>query len=398
MKARFWAVTLSALFGVVLAWYLVYTQQLVSALRSDAAAVSSMYARIFQGLADPSQQSGVTALFDLLRQIEQLGIPVVVIDPSGEPSAAANLPFQFSLSDPDDAERVLEYAAVLDRRNAPIIQPGIGEIHFGAPSVVERLRWVPWTQAAALIVIVLAAVWIVRSTVSAERERMWATMAREAAHQLGTPLSSLTGWVEILRMRPSTRSEIASDEMIAKEVEVDIERLNKVAQRFELIGQQPDLQRVKVEDILRRLEEYFQARLPRMDRSIELDIQTEPGLARVEGNPVLLEWAFENIIKNAIDVLAGRGGRIAVTAESMRGRVRICFRDDGPGVPAELRDHLFEPGVSGKEGWGIGLTLTRRIIRVTHGGSIILGAPEKGALFVVELPIAASDENSGAQQ
>ena len=171
MKARFWAVTLSALFGVVLAWYLVYTQQLVSALRSDAAAVSSMYARIFQGLADPSQQSGVTALFDLLRQIEQLGIPVVVIDPSGEPSAAANLPFQFSLSDPDDAERVLEYAAVLDRRNAPIIQPGIGEIHFGAPSVVERLRWVPWTQAAALIVIVLAAVWIVRSTVSAERER-----------------------------------------------------------------------------------------------------------------------------------------------------------------------------------------------------------------------------------
>ncbi len=391
MKARSWAVVLSVLFGVVLAWYLVYTQQLVTALRTDAAAISRMYAEVFEGLGDPSPESGVTALFELLQEIEQLGIPVVVTDPSGEPSAATNLPFEFDLADPDDRQRVLDYAEQLDRRSLPIIDPRIGEVHFGAPSVVERLRWVPWTQAATLIVIVLVAIWIVRSTVSAERERIWATMAREAAHQLGTPLSSLAGWVEILRMNKAERSEVASDDMIAEEVTVDLDRLNKVAQRFELIGQKPALQLVNVADVLLGLERYFRARLPRMDRSIELEVKISVGLPPVEGNQVLLEWAFENILKNAVDVLAGRGGRIEVSAEATPEGVTVCFRDDGPGVPIELRNRIFEPGVSEKGGWGVGLTLTRRIIQSTHRGSLALGWPERGAEFIVNLPIGKND-------
>lgn len=391
MKARSWAVILSVLFGVVLAWYLVYTQQLVNALRSDAAAISRMYAQVFEGLGDPSPEAGVIALFELLQEIEQLGIPVVVTDPSGEPSAAANLPFEFDLTDAQDRQRVLDYAERLDRRSLPISDPQIGEVHFGAPSVVERLRWVPWTQATTLIVIVLVAIWIVRTTVSAERERIWATMAREAAHQLGTPLSSLAGWVEILRMKKAERSEVASDDMIAEEVTVDLDRLNKVAQRFELIGQKPILRRVNVADVLLDLERYFRARLPRMDRSIELEVKTPADLPPVDGNPVLLEWAFENILKNAVDVLAGRGGRIEVSAEATLDGVTVRFRDDGPGVPTELRGQIFEAGVSGKGGWGVGLTLTRRIIQSTHRGSLALGWPERGAEFIVNLPIGKND-------
>ena len=399
MRARVWAVVLSVLFGVVLAWYLVYTQQLVRALRADAAEFSQMYAHIFEGLADPSTESDVTALFDLLEQVEDLGIPVVVVAPSGEPAAAVNLPFEVDLDDPKDRQRMLAYAEELDRRNPPIIEPQIGEIHFGAPSVVERLRWVPWIQAATLVVIVLVAVWIVRSTVSAQRERVWSTMAREAAHQLGTPLSSLAGWVEILRMKADEREGVASDEVIAEEVEVDVERLNKVAQRFEMIGQRPELQTVNVLDVLKRLEDYFGTRLPRMDRSIRLEVLADQDTLRVNGIPVLLEWAFENIIKNSIDVLAGRGGRIEVQVERVDERVdervRVTFRDDGPGVAPELRKQIFEPGISGKGGWGVGLTLARRIIRSTHGGSIQLGETEAGAEFIIELPAARSDRGGG---
>lgn len=390
MKARSWATGLSLLFGAVLVWYLYYTHQLVSAANADAAALSRIYAQVFQSLTDPAQETSVAVLFDMLIEVKQLGIPVVLVDPDGQPYAAENLPFSADLNDPEDRRRVLAYAELLDRRNAPITEEGIGEIHFGAPAVVERLRWVPFIQAATLIVIVLAAVWIFRSTVRAEQERVWATMARESAHQLSTPLSSLAGWVEILRMPYRERSDVADDEKVACEIEADVERLNKVAQRFELIGRRPRMQTVDVGDVLRRLADYFSLRLPRMERSIRLDVQIAPELPAVAGNPVLLEWAFENVIKNAVDVLAGRGGRIQISAELAEpGRsVRIRFLDDGPGVPPDLRKKIFEPGVSRKPGgWGVGLALARRIVEDTHGGSIQLGRPRVGAEFIVALPV-----------
>lgn len=389
MKARLWAGGLALLFAVVLVWYLVYTQQLVSAVNADAAALSRMYARIFQSLSDPAEE-GDAALFDLLEEIERLGIPVVVMDVDGEPYAARNLPFAPDLSDPGDRERVREYIRQLDRHNEPISEEGIGEIHFGLPAVVERLRWVPWIQAATLVVIAVTAVAIFRSTARAEQERIWSTMARESAHQLGTPLSSLSGWVEILRMGSTQREGVATDERIAREIEIDVERLNKVAQRFELIGRRPKLQEVDIGHLLRRLKEYFLLRLPRMDRSIALDMQVSAGLPPVAGNPVLLEWAFENIIKNSVDVLAGRGGCIEISAELTESgdAVVIRFVDDGPGVSPEVRKSVFEPGVTTKRGgWGVGLSLTRRIIEDTHGGSIELGRPRSGAEFVVGLPV-----------
>ena len=227
MKARLWSVGLALLFGVVLVWYLYYTHQLVSAVNANAVAVSRMYARVAQGLNSP-EESELIVLLDLIDEIKQLGMPMVVINAAGEPTAAENLPFASDLRDPEGRERVLAYAERLDERNAPIIQRGVGEIHFGMPSVVERLRWVPYIQAATLIVIVLTAIWIFRSTARAEQERVWATMARESAHQLGTPISSLSGWVEILRMPHAERADVAPDPRIAREVEVDVERLNKV--------------------------------------------------------------------------------------------------------------------------------------------------------------------------
>ncbi|MGD2217020.1 MAG: ATP-binding protein [Gemmatimonadales bacterium] len=392
MKARLWATGLILLFGAVLAWYLFYTRQLVNAVNADAAALSHMYAQVLQGVSDPDPESFLV-LFDMLEEIEAQGVPVVVIAEDGRIHAAINLPFVHDPSDSNSTRRVLEYAALLDERNDPLVEEGIGEIHFGMPAVVERLRWVPWIQAATLIVIVLAATWIFRSTVRAEQERVWATMARESAHQLSTPLSSLTGWVEILRMPADERATVASEDTIVDEVEVDVERLNKVAQRFELIGRRPRMATVDVGEVLQRLEGYFAARLPRLDRSIEFTVQVAAQVQPVAGNPVLLEWAFENLIKNAVDVLAGRGGRIAVNAEPAEDSRSVVVRvvDDGPGVPTELRKQIFEPGVSSKEGgWGVGLTLTRRIVEDTHGGSIVLGKRREGAEFIVTLPVVRS--------
>ena len=389
MNRRVGSALLAALFAVVLVWYLAYTRQMARSLERDGAALSRMYAHIFRDLSDPARTAGLETLFELLREIEALGIPVVVTDANGEPAAAANLPFEADLADPEDRARIRAYVARLDARNAPIEEPGLGAIHFGVAPAVERLRWIPWIQAAALLSIVATAVWVVRATARAERERLWAAMARETAHQLGTPLSSLAGWVEILRMPASERSAVVAEAAIAEELAADVDRLEKVARRFELIGQRVRREPVELVSVLRRLERYFRARLPHLERAIELRIDVEPELPRVPGNEVLLEWAFENLLKNAVDALAGSGGRVEVTAHRARDAVEVRVRDDGPGVPAELRRRLFRPGVSGKPGgWGLGLSLTRRIVEETHGGRIALGHPPRGAEFIVRLPAA----------
>ncbi|MGH7546114.1 MAG: sensor histidine kinase, partial [Gemmatimonadota bacterium] len=369
MSRRWGSALLAVWFAGVLVWYLVYTRQMARTLARDAAAISRMYAHIFRDLSDPEREAGLGTLFELLREIELLGIPVVVTDAEGQPAAAANLPFEADLTNARDRERVRAYVPELDRINPPIEEAGLGAIHFGVTPAVLRLRWIPWIQAAALLVILGSAVWVVRSTARAERERLWAAMARETAHQLGTPLSSLAGWVEILRMPPGARAEVAADAAIAEEVAVDVERLQKVARRFEWIGKEVRREEVDVAAILRRLERYFHTRLPRLERAIELGVRLPADLPRVHGNAVLLEWALENLVKNAIDALAGSGGQVEISAERAPGVLRVRVRDDGPGIPAEWRRRIFQPGISGKAGgWGLGLSLARRIVEETHRG------------------------------
>lgn len=388
MSRKLGSALLALWFAGVLVWYLVYTRQMAATLARDGTAISRMYAHIFRDLSDPERESGLATLFELLREIESLGIPVVVTDARGEPAAAANLPFAADLAIPLDRERVRRYVPELDRVNAPIEEAGLGAIHFGVAPAVQRLRWIPWIQAAALVVILVSAVWVVRSTARAERERLWAAMARESAHQLGTPLSSLAGWVEILRMPQGARAEVAADAAIAEEVAVDVDRLQKVARRFELIGQEVKDEEVDIAAILRRLERYFRARLPRLERAIELCVEAPGDLPRVHGNAVLLEWALENLVKNAIDALAGSGGHVDVRAAHANGVLQVSVQDDGPGVPAELRRRIFRPGVSGKTGgWGLGLSLARRIVEKAHRGRLFVRHPSRGAEFVVELPV-----------
>src|SRR5258706_4703032 len=159
-------------------------------------------------------------------------------------------------------------------------------------------------------------------------------MARESAHQLGTPLSSLGGWVELVE-------EWATDERsraAARHMRADLERLDRVAHRFERIGREPKLEEIDVARVIDRMARYFQARVPTLANTVVVESSVADDLPRVEGDPVLLEWAVEVLTKNAIDALAGRGGRVRLSAERGAGdTVVIRVADDGPGVPRELR-------------------------------------------------------------
>ena len=377
--------------GVVLllASYIYYTQLVVAELRREAERSGRMYARVYQALADTSAEA-TSMLLDLARQIGESKVPVILTDADGDPTGAVNTPFDSLLSgtagrtaaglrnDP----RLREYIAQLDRQNPPIVGEGVGSIHIGDTRLVDGLRIIPLVQAGTLALLLLAGIYAFRTRSRADREKVWAGMARESAHQLGTPLSSLSGWLELL-------SEHDGDPLTGKAIEHmrgDLERLERVAHRFERIGRPPRRDPVDARQLVEQVGGYFRARVPTLAHAVEIASSGGDEPLVIHGDAVLLEWALEALMKNAVDALAGRGGRIYIASSRVPEGVRIRVADDGPGIPRELRTRVFEAGFSTKDhGWGVGLALTRRIVEENHGGQLLLVPSTRGATFDVIL-------------
>lgn len=369
---------------LLLGSYILYTQRVVMELRREAERSARMYTRVFEALTDPASDPSA-ALLDLARHIGESKVPVLVTDMDGDPTAAVNTPFDDRVrTDPGirNDPRFKRYVATLDRQNAPIEERGVGTVHIGDTPLVNGLRIIPLVQAGTLALLLLAGIYAFRVRERADREKVWAGMARESAHQLGTPLSSLSGWLELLAERDG-------DPMTTKAIEHmhgDLERLERVAHRFERIGRPPRRDPVDARELVDRVGGYFRARVPTLAHTVEIAASGGDEPLVIHGDAVLLEWALEALMKNAVDALAGRGGRIYIAASRVPEGVRIRVADDGPGIPRELRTRVFHAGFSTKDhGWGVGLSLARRIVEENHGGQLLLVPSARGATFDVIL-------------
>jgi signal transduction histidine kinase len=221
-----------------------------------------------------------------------------------------------------------------------------------------------------------------RSQTRARRDRLWVAMAREAAHQMGTPLTSLKGWIEQLRGGGVPAPKLA------EHLDADAERLQRVAQRFERIGNPARRDPVALGALAEKVANYYRTRLPRHANAITVTVDAPRSGPVVAGDAVLLEWAVEALVKNAADALQGRGGTITLAASPVDGHAVLRVSDDGPGVPREIRRTLFEPGVSTKRGgWGIGLALVRRVVEEGHDGVLTLEPSVEGSTFQMRFPL-----------
>lgn len=347
-------------------------------LTDDARRASELYSRVFTGLGDSSEAGATDALFALAAEIRHQGIPLVVTDPHGTPTDTANLPSAMAFESP----QLRAFVAALDRDTPPLTENSGRMIHVGAPPVRARLKLVFATELLTVIGLAGVAVLAHRASVRAARDRVWVAMARESAHQLGTPLTSLAGWIDRLRDGADDSTEIAWH------LAGDYERLGRVARRFERIGQPPRRDTVDVAAVTEAVGAYFKPRLPRLSHRIALEVRSDGAPAVVQGDALLLEWAVEALVRNAVDALKGRGGAIEVVVKGEPEGVVVTVSDDGPGVPRELRHRLFTAGATTKEGgWGLGLALARRVVEEGHGGRLVLEPSETGARFALHLPL-----------
>ncbi len=212
-------------------------------------------------------------------------------------------------------------------------------------------------------------------------------MAKEAAHQLGTPISSLMGWAELMKL--GVLGEDGQAEAVT-EIEKDIARLNRVTSRFSSIGSVPRLDVQPIAPIVASVAEYLRRRIPRSKR-VALTVDVPPDL-RAPLNADLFEWVIENLVKNALDAIDAPEGTIAVTGRAEAGRVVLEVRDTGKGIARRNQQNVFRPGFSTKtRGWGLGLSLARRIVEHYHGGRLRLASSRvapgpTGTTFRIELP------------
>lgn len=376
-------VLVATLILLLLGSYVWYTHGVAKRLRADAKRSTEMYARVYRGFGNNTPGGQDQALLELSQSITEQGVPLIWINPEGIPAGHANLPFDRKNEIPNDDPRVKAYVKTLAEQNSPVVDSTIGTFYYGDPPIVQSLSIIPVLQSLFAAVVLLAGFSIIRTRSDAARERLWAGMARESAHQLGTPLSSLAGWIELLE----ERAQDSTEQLAVTHMRADLDRLDRVAHRFERIGREPKFDEIDIGGIVDHVATYFRARVPTLANTIAIHSDIAPNLAVIRGDGVLLEWAVEVLTKNAIDALAGRGGNVRLSAsETSDHAVVIRVADDGPGIPRELRDRVFEPGFSTKKsGWGIGLSLAKRIVEENHGGRLVLVPATPGATFEIIL-------------
>ena len=392
---------------VLVAVIFVYTYYLVKSFERQTQTVTTVFAKFCAAATYPATQSEeVRRIFNQV--VSDIDFPIVITDPRGIPYTwkhiGANLNPDdvsweaFSSANPNNPppgilSEVMKIVEDMDKKNRPVLMSDpttgkfLGKVHYGLPVITRALRWLPLASGVLLTVFVLMGYVGLRGIVLGERRSIWVGMAKETAHQLGTPLSSLMGWLQLLKERCAddrTRETV-------REMEKDVLRLSKISSRFGKVGSIPRLDKEDVVDVVRSAVDYQKRRLPSLGREVEVR-EHFGNVPKTMINSDLLEWAVENLLKNALDALDKPRGIIEIrtTYVPRKKIISIEVEDNGRGIEPRMVKKIFEPGyTTRKGGWGLGLPLARRVVEEYHHGQLkLIRSGPGGSLFVIEIPEA----------
>ncbi|MDH7516173.1 MAG: HAMP domain-containing sensor histidine kinase [Bacteroidota bacterium] len=374
--------------GIVIA-LLLYTQNIVRQLQEKEHRYADLYVKALEylGSEQASENPDLTLITEEI--INKIDFPVIIADPNRRPSGYKNI-------DVDTALKGEALTAFLEKRmeamsdKPPLVltyQDTIVTqyVYYDESTLVKQLRILPYIEIAVAALFIFIGYVSFSYIKRTEQANIWVGMAKETAHQLGTPLSSLLGWLTLLRETPALPSAAGG---LLEEMRNDVERLQRIALRFSKIGSRPELTPQNVRDIVDRSIAYYTRRLPKFGKKVDITCTDTGGDTRVLCNAELLEWVFENLLKNALEAIEGPSGRIDFLIHTAGSNAIIDVSDTGKGIDLRTRKDIFRPGYSTKKrGWGLGLSLSRRIVEDYHKGKIFVltSDPRRGTTFRIKL-------------
>ncbi len=359
------------LFALILIFVLLhYSQGVVTRLREDSTNYVRFFKKIYvKAIIDPESRE-FDFIFDEI--IEKIPFPMIISSQiEDEPTSWRGIDLKASLSEEEQRSQVLLIMHEMDRTYEPITLDYkgkiLGYIHYGDTKLIRQLRMLPYIEIGVVGLFIFLGYFGFQVIRGSEKRLIWIGMAKETAHQLGTPLSSMMGWTELLKAKCNSYEEL--DEMTN-----DLERLEKVSTRFSKIGSKPSLKEAAINPIIHDAVVYYKKRLPRIGPRIRLDFDPEKNFTAMI-NTDLFSWALENLIRNAIDAVTDQNGSVRIVTSLVKKDqfIAIDVIDNGKGIPKRDRQNIFRPGFSTKKrGWGLGLSLARRIVEEYHKGKIFV--------------------------
>ena len=378
IKAGLFILGISLVIGL-----LAYTQSLVKELRNDNREIVRMYAEIIAGTVQDDNDTNLNFVFDNI--IRKVKFPLIQTDPDHKPQMWKNLPESV-----DTEKKRIRFMRAMDQLNEsiPLVykDSSVGEItfgylHYGDSSIVQKLQWWTYIEIAAIALFIFLGFSGFTFIRNNEKRHIWVGMARETAHQLGTPVSALMGWVDWLKEHPEKTGEIIP------EMEADLQRLEQIGRRFSKMGSKTDFEELDLSERVQRVVDYLAKRMPSLGKKVELINDIQPGII-INANGSLLAWSIENLIRNGIDAIDREDGKVRLSLRKESGEIKIRIQDNGKGIPKKDWRNIFRPGFSTKQtGWGLGLSLSSRIVEDIHHGKIqvIESSPETGTVIEITL-------------
>lgn len=359
---------------------LLVSHALVRDLSEEERTKMEVWAQALHALNNADENTDVTLVLDVIQGNNT--IPVIVLDPTGNVMDYRNISVEA-----ETMEDSMAYVAALGRQmyqSGKYIRIDIGDgkkdyqiVCYDESTMLKRLSSYPYVQLGVVLVFVIVAIFALLSSKRAEQNKVWVGLSKETAHQLGTPISSLMAWVEILK-------ETYPGDGLIPEMDKDVKRLERIAERFSKIGSQPEAKETSMNEVLEHVIDYMDRRT---SSQVEIIRRFPEYDVRVSLNASLFEWVVENLCKNAVDAMEGHG-RIVLSLVEDSGRVIVDVADTGKGIRRKDIKNVFKPGFTTKKrGWGLGLSLAKRIVEEYHNGRIYVKSSEvgRGTTFRIEL-------------
>ena len=347
---------------IIVAISVLFTNNLARTLQDEEKKNMSIWADATRQLILADNDADIDFVSSIIEK--NTTIPVYICDENGKVLASRNV-------EGSSAPQILKSS---NQAHHGPIELKIDEsttqyIYWDDSSLLTKLRYVPYAQFALILIFITISVFVMTTAQRSEQNRLWVGLSKETAHQLGTPISSLNAWQQLLA------DKYPNDEYVPQ-MKRDIDRLQMIADRFQKIGSEPALQAENIIPVLQNAVAYMRARI---SNRVTIDDSCLSGVERVVMlNAPLLQWVVENLLKNAVDAISGNGSIVFQLHENEHD-VMIDIADTGKGIDAKTQRRIFEPGFTSKErGWGLGLPLAKRIVEQYHGGKLLLKSSQLG--------------------